>query len=158
MITYKDGDLLKSRCDIICHQTNCMGVMGAGIAKQIRKIHPTVYKSYKYFCNEYGCEFVFGHTLLCPIGNNKYIANMFAQYDFLPQGVKHTDYVKFKECCRGLKASALKLYQNRNPKIGFPYRIGCGLGGGDWTTIECIIHDAFDDSWDIEIWKLKDKH
>ena len=30
------GDATKAGADILAHQTNCVGVMGAGIAKQIR--------------------------------------------------------------------------------------------------------------------------
>lgn len=32
-MTYYKGDLLKSPCNMICHQVNCQGVMGDGIAK-----------------------------------------------------------------------------------------------------------------------------
>ena len=42
------GDLLKQdKVDIICHQTNCKGVMGAGIAFQIKRTYPEVFKKYK---------------------------------------------------------------------------------------------------------------
>ena len=45
------GDLLKQdKVDIICHQTNCKGVMGAGIAFQIKRAYPEVFKKYKEFC------------------------------------------------------------------------------------------------------------
>lgn len=48
------GDLLKQdKVDIICHQTNCKGVMGAGIAFQIKRTYPEVFKKYKEFCDEY---------------------------------------------------------------------------------------------------------
>ena len=40
MIKFFNGDLLKSGCDIICHQVNEYGVMGAGIAKQIKEKYP----------------------------------------------------------------------------------------------------------------------
>lgn len=32
---------------LVCHQTNCLGVMGAGLAKQVRDTCPDVYTSYK---------------------------------------------------------------------------------------------------------------
>ena len=49
MISYHNGDLLKSGCDIICHQVNLQGVMGGGIARQIANKYPDVEKSYKLF-------------------------------------------------------------------------------------------------------------
>ena len=53
MITIKKGDVLRSRAMYICHQVNCMGVMGAGIAKQIKAMYPEVYEEYKRVCNEH---------------------------------------------------------------------------------------------------------
>jgi O-acetyl-ADP-ribose deacetylase (regulator of RNase III) len=45
MVTYHDGDLLESKCEVICHQTNCKGVMGSGIAKVIRLFYPEAYQA-----------------------------------------------------------------------------------------------------------------
>lgn len=52
MIIYKDGDILTSTADVICHQVNCKGVMGAGLAKQIKQKYPAVFKLYKKRCDE----------------------------------------------------------------------------------------------------------
>lgn len=45
------GNILASekrgRQVLVCHQTNCLGVMGAGLAKQVRDTCPDVYTSYK---------------------------------------------------------------------------------------------------------------
>ena len=30
------GDLLESKADYICHQVDCMGVMGSGVALQVK--------------------------------------------------------------------------------------------------------------------------
>lgn len=35
-IIHKDGNLLDAKTDVIAHQVNCQGVMGAGIALQIK--------------------------------------------------------------------------------------------------------------------------
>lgn len=47
-VRFYKGDLIEdANVDIVCHQTNCRGVMGAGIAKQTRdnghteKLHPS---------------------------------------------------------------------------------------------------------------------
>ena len=37
------GDLLDARVDMIFHVTNCMGVMGGGIAKSIKNKWPKVF-------------------------------------------------------------------------------------------------------------------
>ena len=37
MIIDKIGDILHTEADVICHQVNCKGVMGAGLAKQSKR-------------------------------------------------------------------------------------------------------------------------
>ena len=47
---YVKGNILDSDADAILHQVNCQGVMGAGLAKQIRGRYPNVYEKYKNAC------------------------------------------------------------------------------------------------------------
>ena len=42
-----------------------------------------------------------------------------------------------------------------NKKVGFPYKIGCGLAGGDWDTIIRIIEEELGDL-EVEIYKLNE--
>lgn len=73
------GDLLKQdKVDIICHQTNCKGVMGAGIAFQIKRAYPEVFKKYKEFCDEYE-NILLGRTLFVNCNDGKVVANLFGQ-------------------------------------------------------------------------------
>ena len=50
MIKIIQGDILKSKENIRAHQTNSVGIMGSGLAKQIKKIYPEAYEDYKKFC------------------------------------------------------------------------------------------------------------
>ena len=55
-ILYKDGDILSPNhtgheC-VVCHQVNCQGVMGAGLAAQIRRMFPGVYEDYRRECEK----------------------------------------------------------------------------------------------------------
>lgn len=56
MIIDKIGDILHTEADVICHQVNCKGVMGAGLAKQIRNqlLSEEQYRTYQEICREYG--------------------------------------------------------------------------------------------------------
>lgn len=38
-----NGNLFDSKADVLCHQVNTYGVMGAGIALEVRKRFPGVY-------------------------------------------------------------------------------------------------------------------
>ena len=43
---YIEGDILKIQEGIICHQVNCIGYMGAGIALGIKRKYYKVYDAY----------------------------------------------------------------------------------------------------------------
>ena len=50
------SDLLKVKKGIVCHQVNCIGVMGAGIAQDIRTKWPAVYRNYKADCDLFASD------------------------------------------------------------------------------------------------------
>ena len=47
MVKVVYGNLLDSSAKYICHQVNCKGVMGSGVAKQIKEKWPSVFRRYK---------------------------------------------------------------------------------------------------------------
>lgn len=53
-IKFIDGNIFSrlsaSKPTYICQQVNCKGVMGAGLAMQIRSQWPVVYQRYLEFC------------------------------------------------------------------------------------------------------------
>lgn len=52
MITKEiEGDIWATDCQVIVIPTNCVGVMGKGLAKQLKERHPHVYLVYKYLYN-----------------------------------------------------------------------------------------------------------
>lgn len=143
-------DILKSHCNIICHQ----GVMDSGIAKQIRVIYPSVYNEYKKLCDEYGCDNILGIAHICKISADKthYMANMFAQYDYLPRGVNHTDYRQFRLCCQDFVLSEF-LRKNFYNRVSRPHRLWTWRWR--WKIIKKIIEEEFaGNEWKVEIWKL----
>ena len=54
MIKYYEGDIFNSSADIICHQVNCQGAFGRGMAGQVKKLFPEVEKSYKILTKAVG--------------------------------------------------------------------------------------------------------
>lgn len=145
MITYHDGNIFDSDAKIICHQVNTYGVMGAGIAAEVRERFPEVYKGYNACCSAAEQDELFGDVLISPIQGG-FIANCFSQ-----RGMD-TDYELFATAMQVVKRFAK---ETDNAKIAIPYKMGCGIAGGDWNTVEQIIHDVFDGSdLEVEIWKL----
>lgn len=49
-VVIKEGNVFDSDAKIICHQVNCQGVMGSGVAKEVRERYPKVYEEYHIYC------------------------------------------------------------------------------------------------------------
>lgn len=121
---------------IIAHQVNCMGVMGSGVAAQVKNKFPVAYDMYREYCqcNDLSIDLL-GKTQFCavkwlPDGQPQvYIANLFAQFGYgRKKDVVYTNYAALKKYLRQLAAFA----NEHHYTIALPYRMGCGLGGGNW--------------------------
>lgn len=147
------GNILDAQEDVIAHQVNCRGLMGAGLAKSIRKKYPDVYKSYKGLCNKYGSDML-GLAIIENISNTSppyAIANLFGQQS-AGKSKQHTDYPALWDALTSLK---LHMGDAGFTTLALPYKLGCGLGGGIWEVVEFIIREVFENSEiDITIYRL----
>lgn len=161
MIKIVDGDLLKSNLPLIAHQTNCLGVMGAGIAKSIKNKWNIVYVQYANFCKnlDYSKKLL-GKCQICTTGwfPTKYVANLFGEYSFTesvaPYENRHTYYDALKKALLKLKAFC---EDEEISEVGIPYKLGCGLAGGDWDgVVYPMIQEIFanDSTITLYIYKL----
>lgn len=148
MVETKNGNIMDINGGIICHQVNCKGVMGAGLAKSIADTYPNVLKSYKDFCGKFNySEDLLGKTLFETVSydiNYKpilIIANIFGQFDY---GIykQQTDYEALKY---GLQ-QVQHVSETFNLDVYIPFKIGCGLGGGDWNIVKNIIKEIFSET------------
>ena len=132
MIAHMDGDLLEVQkllnLDVICHQVNCQGVMGSGIAKQMRDTYPEVYANYLQKCEAFPRDrsLLLGQVQMVSLNGvrlakNKvpYVCNFFSQFSYGYDGRRYTSYDAFWNCLNNLKATV-----SRGSTIGFPYNIG----------------------------------
>lgn len=152
MVTIHEGDLLTSNCEVICHQTNCTGVMGAGIAKAIRAAYPEAYHALIERFEQGAAEL--GEVDFVPTIRNGFlrcVVNCYGEQNYRPRGVVHTNYEALQACFEKIKAE----FVGKKYTIGFPYNIGCGLAGGDWNIVSKLIEEAFaGDEWRVELWRL----
>lgn len=153
---YIDGNLFDSKADVLCHQVNLYGSMGAGIAAEIRNRFPKVNERYEDFCSkfdpyEYGDKILGKSLILQADGREQFIANCFCQNMDSKDGCL-TNYEKMEECFQNV----LKWMKNNNENVvALPYKFGCGIAGGDWNIVESIIKNVFDfPGITVEIWKL----
>jgi len=115
------GNLLNQQ-GVILHQVNCKRVMGAGIAKQIRSLYPQHYIDYLNTPQQ------LGNIVITRISPSLTIIGLFAQ-DGYGRNKQHTNYNALEQCL-------IKVAQLNVQPIYAPYKIGCGLGGGDWEIVQ----------------------
>ena len=146
MIKHIKCDIFKSGADLICHQVNCQGVMGSGIAKQVREKYPWVYAHYKQLCKNFSHkkEGLLGLVQGIYIDEKTKILNIYAQLNYGYENKCYTDY-------RALKIALMYVSSHyHNKTIAIPYLIGCYRAGGDWNIVYKMIEEVFADS-DCEI-------
>lgn len=150
-----NGDVLESNADFIVHQVNCQGIMGSGVAKQVKNKYPHVFEAYKDKCfaaMNVTCngDSIFERTqsllgdvlFVCADRNNpsgQQIANLFAQHGFGYDGKCYTDYSALQKCLNTLNQYA------KGKSVAIPYMMSCHRGGGDWDVVSTMIIDTLKD-------------
>ena len=146
-IIFKNGDLFTSEANYLCHQVNCMGKMGSGIARTVRERFPVAYDEYKDLClsRSTAPSTLLGDIMLSQC--EKTVIHMFAQ-EKCGRHIRYTNYRAFRECLRKIRSTV-----PTGSTIAFPYGIGCGLGGGKWEVILPMIEEELSNDYEIEVWK-----
>ena len=129
------GNILHVKEGFITQQVNGMGIAGAGLALQIAQMYPKWKDSYIQYCRKYGKGDP--SSLLGKVHyaqrDNLIIASIFGQVR--PGRGVMTQYgalgVGLRDVGTLSKDKGLPLY--------IPYKIGCGLAGGDWTKVSSLI-------------------
>jgi O-acetyl-ADP-ribose deacetylase (regulator of RNase III) len=139
MIEYVTGNIFNSGCFAAINPVNCVGVMGAGLAKQFKEKYPKMFNRYREECSSEKMK----------LGRNYFWINP----NSLQSNTRCTDYGEFAEIiCMPTKnhwkdSSELNwiilalqdlrehVIVNYAPScsIAIP-KIGCGLGGLNWET------------------------
>ena len=130
------GDLIKlaldGMFDVIVHGCNCYCVMGAGVAKAIKKVFPEAYKA--------DCESIkgdrdkLGSITFATINRGGVViivVNGYTQYHWRGKG-ELVDYDAIRLVMQEVKS----MFTGK--RIGYP-KIGAGLAKGDWKIISELI-------------------
>ena len=157
-IEEKNGDVLKSGADVICHQVNCKGVMGTGLAHQVRVQNPKMFQQYRELCAQGGGRNI-GTVYFAPVDRDlwepaekqHYIANCFGQFAY-GRDRCHTNYPALRNALEMVRKWTIGMGKK---SVAIPYCLGCGAAGGDWRIVRAMIQDVFEDSdLEVTIWKL----
>lgn len=137
------GNILDINHGIIVHGCNGLGVMGGGIALQIKERFPEAYKVYVKHHRSMGT------ISFAEVSKDKYIVNGVTQ-KVVGSG-KQVSYDAIEEVF--IRTVALQQSLPNILPICFPM-IGAGLGGGNWGIIKVIIEQTIPDNIDSELYIL----
>ena len=115
----KNRNIFDSQCQTIVNTVNCVGVMGKGLALEMKKRYPNMFDKYKDYCDKGLIDI--GKLWLYKHSDDKWILNFptkkhwknNSEYEYIEEGMK-----KFVET-----------YQEKGiTTIAFPM-LGCNNGG-----------------------------
>jgi O-acetyl-ADP-ribose deacetylase (regulator of RNase III) len=150
---------------LIVHCCNTLGVWGAGFVVPLGERYPKAKERYKEFIEENKGIISLGEVNEVKVADNIYVENLIGQ-SFLykkANGEIPCNYIAIETGFLNIIRKWLSYYevfhnQKQNFSIHMP-RIGCGLAGGDWKTIENIIQRTFVDiaNVDVYVYDLKEQ-
>ena len=134
IVDRKIGNLLTSGEKRIAHGVNCLGVMGGGIALQIKERWPNTFLQYKQYCKLNNWSDTMLGEILITGEEDLIIYNMFTQFDVSRNKDRNASYDAIADAFSKLEAL-------EKPSLAIPL-IGAGLGGGNWHIIAKIINES----------------
>jgi len=137
---HKIGNIVEEvTSGIIVQQVNAQGVMGSGIAKEIRTKYPIVWDEYSAFIGPAYTQrdrgiWLLGQMIPVQVTKDLWICNIVGQQFFGREPKRYTSYDALDTAFNRLAAFA----GDADLPVHFPL-IGCGLGGAEWTIVKAII-------------------
>lgn len=136
MIEYVKGSIFDAEVEALVNPVNCVGIMGAGLAKEFKDRFPEYFEDYKEAC-DHGYMKV-GRVLIHPMWGYR------PKFDIISFPTKH--HWKNLSSLEIINAGLLSLVQcikiNYICSIAIP-ALGCGLGGLEWDEVKPLIDGAF---------------
>jgi O-acetyl-ADP-ribose deacetylase (regulator of RNase III) len=129
MLTYHRTSLLTSQAQTIVNTVNTVGVMGKGLAQELKRQHPLMFKAYKKICDERLLDI--GQLWLWR-GSGQWVLNF-------PTKKHWRNPSKLSYIEDGLKKFVDQFEEQGIREVAFP-RLGCGNGGLDWDDVQPLMH------------------
>lgn len=128
MIEFVKGNILDSTAQTLVCPVNCVGIMGAGLAKQFKKRFPLIESRYKFVC---ALEQLRPGRVLINKKQEPWVLLFVTKRHWREES--RIEYIEM-----GLE-TLVKEYEDLGIKsIAFP-KLGCGLGKLNWSEIRPIM-------------------
>lgn len=138
---YVKGDLFETDCRAIGHGVNLRGIMGGGVAAEVKRRYPRVFETYQRICLFKPEEFQLGDVLPASQSSLDPIIFNMATQDLPGPDARYSAIYDSAFAALAL-AKSLEI-----PEIAIP-KIGTGIGELDWEVIEdqLMFAELFNDS------------
>lgn len=133
MVYFIKGNMFDGEYDVLVNAVNCVGVMGKGLALEFRHRFPTNFIKYKDYCNK---EHLRPGEIFVMQDNEQIIINAATKNHWKDKSEE--DWVI--SCIKNIVDW---LNSNRYVESVAVPKLGCGLGGLDWTKIRPIMENWF---------------
>lgn len=132
-------DIFATHLNAIAHGVNCQGVMGAGIALEVKRRYPEAYNGYVRYLNRYDpiqyTAIGTMHPYRVP-GSNLHILNCFTQVDTAKR--RGEVAISYQAIFTSFSVAGVYCKENGIEELAIP-QVGAGLGGGNWKIIYQLI-------------------
>lgn len=132
IIKYKKENILESKVEALVNPVNCVGVMGAGLAKQFKKKFPNMFNHYRTIC--------FNKSL--NIGKIDYYKEADKIIFNFPTKIHWKDKSLIEYIDKGLNALISIIEELDIKSVAVPM-LGCGLGGLNKQIVHTLIVNKF---------------
>ena len=142
MIEYTSGNIFDADVEALVNPVNCVGVMGAGLAKQFKSRYPGNYKRYKEACRI--GRVIPQEMFISPISmaNPKYIINFPTKRHWKDKSLR-------LDIVHGLAAMRRDVDELGIKSLAMP-ALGCGLGGLKWEVVKNRMNNVLG-HWNVRV-------
>ena len=138
------GDIFKSDAQVITNPCNCVGVAGAGLSLSFKL---------KFYDNYRACRKQARAGLLKP-GQLMLTKNQTPWILNFPTKDHWRNPSRYEWITAGARKLAAIWDHHEIKSVAMP-KLGCGLGGLEWTRVYDILKDTFaDDAYDIRVYHI----
>lgn len=129
--------------DVMLHVCNDRGVMGSGIALEVKNRIPEAYTAYRNS----------DYSRVGTISACEKVINLVAQRGY-GQGIRHLDYEALYVCLEKARGYLEYTDDSRAWRVGIPWKMGSDRAGGNWGVVLAMVSAAFKGS-NIELYVIK---